>query len=349
VLPSQVIENVFFTYDPAGELVVINNTIPVPLSPLTVGGPFSYTIIRDPLYRVLSMTGALHQSPVLWQSFHVNFTYSHINTLTSKSQVVTLFTATSSSVNPLLTYNVTYTYDSGRPRLPSEVLQVRPGSYQKFCFLYDNNGNTVTIITHNVANTSSNYAQSQFESLCFDYFHNTTNTTYLIQSMAYDERNRLQSLLTSDSQQLYQYNDRVYRVAKNSPNGLNLYLDRTYQIRSGRSSKYYVACGTVVGKDFGTNEVCRTNLPVHSPTCQYFYHTTTGATNWVSDMLGKPIAYFSYLMEGEPWISTVLDDTQAPASTDNLPIRPSGNELDETGYLYTPDNEYFDATLQLHL
>jgi YD repeat-containing protein len=358
-IPSQVIEDVHFTYDASGVVVSINSNISAstPQS-RTQGGPFSFTITRDPLYRITGAEGVYYLSSLDLQEFEVNFTYNEISAITSKQQTVVLKsvsgnTVLSSSVQPLLTYNVSYVYDSGRPNLPSEVVQQNPGSYQKYCFLYDEDGNTVTIITQNMASTSPTYAQTLWQSLCQEYFLNTTNSTLLQKIIAYDEQDRLLSIndQTTGLVQQYQYSDKSYRVAKNSAGGLNLYLDRTYQIRSGRSSKYYFAGGVVVaGKDAPSGtEVCLTTLPVHSATCQYFYHSTNAGTNWVADMLGKPIAYFTYLTDGETWISNIIDDTQAPASDNNLPIRPSGDELDETGYAHTSENGYYNHALHLRL
>lgn len=69
----------------------------------------------------------------------------------------------------------------------------------------------------------------------------------------------------------------------------------------------------MAGKDDGkgATEVCQMNRPVQSPTCQvdsffflspfffniclqYFFHAGS-STNWVVDMVGKPIAHYAYL------------------------------------------------------
>jgi len=220
------------------------------------------------------------------------------------------------------------------------------------CFLYDSNGNTVEILSHSLDNVgTSSDEQSQWQSLCNSYFHNSTNSTFLKQKFAWDEKNRLRSIYTNSTHELYQYSDGYYRTAKNAnDNGLVLYLDRTYQIKDGRPTKYYFAAGEIVaGKDssMGVSETCNPSFPVHSPTCQYFFHSTSAQTNWVTDMVGKPIAYFTYLVNGEPWIQNIIDPNQAPANTGNLPIRPNGGELDESGYVFNGD--YTDPALHLRL
>ena len=53
------------------------------------------------------------------------------------------------------------------------------------------------------------------------------------------------------------------------------------------------------------------------------------------------------MIEGEPWISTTIDATQAPAVTRNLPMRPDGNEMDENGYIYS--GSYYNGALHVSL
>lgn len=62
----------------------------------------------------------------------------------------------------------------------------------------------------------------------------------------------INEIYDSESNQNYQfqYSNTNARVAKNSQYGLNLYLDNTYEIRDGRSSKYYFAGTPFVSRFF---------------------------------------------------------------------------------------------------
>jgi len=353
-IPSQVIENVSFKYDAAGTMIEAKNDVPAS-SPQSrnKGGPYLYSFYRDPLYRLIKMNGSIYSSSVKYQTFEASFSYNNIGGLTSKIQNVMLTSSGVTSPSPLLTYNASYTYNSGRPGLPSEVVQRRPGSFQKFCYLYDENGNTITMITHNMADTHPDYMKTYWASLCEAYFaKNNTNTTFLVETMAFDDLQRLRSIHTNRTYQLYQYNYGRYRTVKSAnDNGLTLYLDRTYQIKDGRSSKYYVIAGVpMAGKDssMGASEVCNPNMPVQSPTCQYYYHSPYSSSNWVTTMIGAPIAHFTYLAKGEVDTSDIYEPNKCPALNGNLPIRPEGGEMDESGYVYTGDG-YYNNALQLRL
>ena len=169
-------QNLHYGYDQVGNILTLQNQVPVP-TPNQYGGPaqpeaFTY----DELYRLTSAQGSFQYAPDKTHTYTLTMGYDTIHNITTKNQLHTIVQPSQQAITQKKTsYDFTYTYN------PSGPASTRPHAPVKITgrtYSHDPNGNQ-TGWTHD---------------------QNGTQRT-----LTWDEENRLQTLSDQGHTQQYKY------------------------------------------------------------------------------------------------------------------------------------------------
>ena len=127
------LQNLTYTYDNVGNILGLNDKVPVPQAG-QLGGPVDQTFTYDDLYRLTNAKGSYTYAPDKTRNYTVAMRYSAIDNITSKSQSDILTEPSGEAIpQKKTTYSWFYTYAGIHPHAPTGIGQR--------IFTYDADGN----------------------------------------------------------------------------------------------------------------------------------------------------------------------------------------------------------------
>jgi len=266
-------QNLVYNYDSVGNVLGLNNNVPVP-PPSQFGGPTTQTFNYDDMYRLTSATGAFQFAPGKSNQYTMNVGYDTIRNLLSKVQ-------TNNIVGPpgqilpqkQTTYNVAYAYQGAHPHATTHL--------DNRTFTYDADGNETG-------------------------WTNDLNGTR--RTIVWDEENRIRSVSDNGAESDYKYDDHGERVVKRGPEGETAYVNQYFSVRNGTIATKHIFADTerLISK-------IAMNDPTVVEMQRFFYHPDhLSSTNEVTDASGDLFEHLEYFPFGETWVDQVTNEERAP-------------------------------------
>lgn len=276
--------------------------------------------------------------------YSVKMKYNEISSIINKNQ--TDFTILHESGNqaiyfiPLNTFNLTYKYADGHPNLPFEITAQTLAYLRKYCIRYDNNGQ------------AKEYKQAEKALLgnSWDLICNSVNDAHFEASktLVWNHRNELIAISIKGGPTLtFDYDTNDYRTSKIEADGISVHLSHLFAQKRAFQYKYIFVDGKrVVGKSVEGDVLCGPGRAMDPTGCQFFYHVDEATdSSWISDSRGTPIAYYSYLPTGTPWVTLFYSPGKDPTSPKGgMSFQFNDYQLDQSGFYWTGAN-YLDPVL----
>jgi RHS repeat-associated protein len=266
-------QNLGYTYDNVGNVLELNNEVPVPAPPV-FGGPVTQAFVYDDLYRLVGASGTYEYAPGKTNQYNLSQEYDHIHNIVSKQQTNDIVQPSGRLIRQQKTsYSFEYAYDGPQPHAATHI--------DNRTFTYDANGNQ-TGWTHDLNGTR--------------------------RTIVWDDENRIQSVFDNGHQKAYKYDDQGERVLKRGPQGETAYVNQYFVIRNRQiGSKHIYA-----GETRLVSKLMMQNQDVLEKD-QYFYHPDhLGSSNYVTDADGKLYEHIQYFPFGETWVLEASNTQRTP-------------------------------------
>jgi RHS repeat-associated protein len=297
-------QNLQYTYDDVGNVLTLNNDVPVP-PPSQYGGPTTQSFQYDDLYRLTSASGSYAFSPGKLNRYTLTTEYDTIHNIVGKTQTNDVVQPSGVAVPQHKTsFDFDYAYDGAQPHAPTHI--------GDRAFSYDANGNQA------------------------GWTHDQNGTR---REIVWDEEDRIQSIFDNGHEKTYKYDAEGERVIKRGPQGETVYVNGFFTVRNREIGTKHI----YAGQTRLVSKLMKQNKPGANPgggtpfeKDSYFYHADhIGSSNYVTDANGKLYEHLEYFPSGEAWV-------QESSNTQRTPYLFTSKELDEETGLYYYGARYYD-------
>lgn len=266
-------QNLNYTYDPVGNVLNLENDVPVP-APSQFGGPTNQTFTYDDLYRLTTAAGTYRFAPNKTRAYSLNMQYDSIDNIEAKQQTDDVVQPSGQRIpQHKTTYTFAYAYSGPQPHAPTHI--------GNRTFTYDANGN-----------------QSGW----------TDDGNGQRRTIVWDEDNRMQSLADNGHEETYKYNADGTRVIKRGPQGETVYVNPFFTMRNKEigTKNVYVGSTRLVSK------LAKHSVQTQERDL-YFYHPDhLGSSSYVTDANGQEYEHLEYFPFGETWVEESSNTQRTP-------------------------------------
>jgi RHS repeat-associated protein len=296
-------QNLSYRYDPVGNLLGIENDVPLPKAS-EFGGPSEQTFQYDDLYRLTGATGSFGMATNKTRRYGLSLAYDVLHNLVSKQQTDDIVQSQKALPQRDTTYALAYAYAGSQPRAATRI--------GDRAYRYDATGNLVG----------------------WSDDRNGTRST-----VVWDDAGRMASLSLNGHELAYTYDHAGERASKRGPQGETVYVNPYFTIRNGQDGEKHVFVGgtRLASKQMGQpgpGETTRGHAPVEKEV--YYYHPDhLGSTAYVTDARGQVYQHIEYFPSGETWV-------EEATNIQRTPYRFIDKELDEESGLYYFGARYYD-------
>jgi RHS repeat-associated protein len=309
-LGGRVVQNLGYTYDVAGNITKLIDSVAVPTGPPPVGtivpGSTSYTFGYDDLYQLTTATGqylGCASGCNNARKYSVGMTYDEIGNIKHKTQNDVVMTPTGvSTAQPATSYDVGYTYGGARPHAVTAV-----GSA---AYTYDADGNQLT----------------------------SSGTFGIARTLTWNEEDRVRSEADRGFTDSFLYDAEGNRTHKRRSTLETVYVNPNYVVRAFTTESKHIMVGdTRVATVMATIRTPGNPSTAQNPSYFYYLPDHLQSTRLSTDAAGNILQHDEYFPSGETWFHEQRNND----SRNSQPYMFSAKEQDESG-LYYFGARYYD-------
>lgn len=307
---SEKIQDLHYTYDPAGNPLHISNTLaPLMGSGGAMPGASALTMTYDGVGRLTSASGQAELQLGTTTTYSQQFIHTSSHNLTTKSRVHLVTNAGGSQAPPGTNFSLGYGYEPARPHLVRTAGDLLYG--------YDASGNPLT---------------------------RTSLATGAQQTLVWDDDNRLVDVTSNGVNQHNTYDAGGLRVRRKSGARETVFSSPYFDVEDNTQGVKHVFAGpTRIATALDSYQsVLDPALPDTPAVAYYFHGDHLGSTSVLTDEFGAVHQSIEYFIDGETWID------RAPQSPING-YQFNGKPFDADTGFYDYGQRFYDPRTSLWL